>query len=245
MQLNKYLALCGLASRRQANEIIQSGRIRVNGRQVEHLGVSVDPENDSVTLDRKPVRLKLKKKVILLNKPAKTLTTVSDDFGRKTVIDLIPLPERLYPVGRLDLDTTGVLLLTNDGDLAYRLTHPRYEIKKLYRVEVSGSLEYAAIQKLQTGVDIGDGVVVKGEVQVRKKSAKRTVLEIQIHEGKKRQIKRMLKAVGFPVLKLERIVFAGLTVRGMERGEWRELTAAEVKRLYRMTGLDKLKRFNQ
>jgi 23S rRNA pseudouridine2605 synthase len=238
MQLNRYLALCGIASRRQANVLIQTGRVALNGASVTRLGVQVDPNTDTVSVDGKPIRPETRKRYVLLNKPPDVMTTVSDDLGRKTVVDLIPLPERVFPVGRLDFDTTGVLLLTNDGDLAYRLMHPKYEIEKVYHASVFGEVEDSALLQLREGVEIDEGVRVKAEVRILRRGREgKTLLEFRIHEGKKRQIKRMCRAVGHHVVSLERINFAGLTSKGLKPGQWRELTANEVKRLYQMTGL--------
>jgi 23S rRNA pseudouridine2605 synthase len=204
-------------------------------------GYRIDPETDPVFLDGKPVKPPNHFRTVLLNKPSGVLTTVWDDRSRKTVIDLIALPERLFPVGRLDWDTTGVLLLTNDGDLAYRLTHPKYEIEKIYEVWVEGSIDEKICRKFKKGVAIDPGVVVSGEVRILKKERNRSRLEIRIHEGKKRQIKQMCQAVGHRVLFLERTNFAGLISEGLKPGEWRELTPEEVKRLYQLTGLDKMR----
>lgn len=237
MQLNRYLALCGVASRRGANEVIRQGRVVLNGEPVSRLGVQVNPAQDRVEVDGRPVRPVQRRVTVLFNKPDSVLTTVSDEFGRQTVLDFISLPERLFPVGRLDFDTTGVLLLTNDGNLAYRLTHPKYEIEKAYQAWVKGAVRPAVIEQLQSGVPIDAGVVVRGEAKTIRKKKDRSLIEIRIHEGKKRQIKRMMKAVGHPVLSLERTCFAGLTVRDLKQGEWRELSSEEVRNLYAMTGL--------
>lgn len=237
MQLNRYLALCGLASRRKANDIINEGRVRVNRETVTTLGVQIDPEKDMVDVDGKEVVPESAHAYVLLNKPAGTLTSVSDDRGRKTVIDLVGSNKRLFPVGRLDFDTEGVLLLTDDGDLSYRLMHPKYEIRKVYRAWVKGRMTEEALQTLRTGVTIEEDVTVSGEVSFLKAYSGKSLVEITIHEGRKRQVKYMLRAVGFHVLYLERTYFAGLTVSGLKRGEWRELTQQEINRLYHITGL--------
>lgn len=237
MQLNKYLALCGIASRRKANALILQHRVWVNGKPVERLGVTVNPEVDSIALDGNILRAPDRFYYFLLNKPAGVLTTVYDPRGRKTVMDLVPPYNGLYPVGRLDKDTEGVLLITNDGDLAYRLAHPKYEIEKVYRTWVSGKLTPKHIEKLNKGVSIGQNVVVNGKAKILRYEEENTLVEIRIHQGKKRQVKRMFKAIGFPVLSLTRTCFAGLTTKGLKRGEYRELTLEEVRNLYRITGL--------
>ena len=237
MQLNRYLALCGFASRRKANDIILNGRVRVNGETVTTLGIQIDPEKDRVDVDGRKAVQQAANTYVLLNKPAGTLTSVSDDRGRKTVIDLVGSNQRLFPVGRLDFDTEGVLLLTNDGDLSYRLMHPRYEIQKTYRAWVIGPMTDEAIQKLRKGVLIEEGLKVSGEAVLIKTASTKSLVEITIHEGRKRQVKQMLRAVGFHVLYLERTHFAGLTVYNLKRGEWRELNEKEIDRLYRITGL--------
>jgi 23S rRNA pseudouridine2605 synthase len=237
MQLNRYLALCGVASRRGANEVIRQGRVTLNGESVIRLGVQVDPDNDAVSVDGKPVRPEARKRYVLLNKPPDVLTTVSDDRDRKTVVDIIGLPERIFPVGRLDFDTTGVLLLTNDGDLAFRLAHPKYEIDKIYRAWVQGVVKLSEINQLRSGVVIDEDVVVNGDAEIIQTQKDKSLIEIRIHEGRKRQIRLMMKAIGHPVLSLERICYAGLTVGRLKPGEWRELTEKEVQKLYRITGL--------
>jgi len=237
MQLNKYLALCGAASRRKANYLIAEGRVAVNGKTIQQFGVVVDPESDKVQLDGRDLTIPSQYRYVLLNKPAGTITSAVDGRGRKTVLDVVGAEERLFPVGRLDLDTEGVLLITNDGDLAFRLAHPRYEIQKIYQATVEGRISGKAVRHLQQGVEIDPEVHVRGDVRVISKASDFSLVEIQIHEGKKRQIKRMLNAVGYPVRKLVRIHFAGLTTQGLNVGEWRELSEKEVAVLYRMTGL--------
>jgi len=241
MQLNKYLALCGFASRRKANLFIAEKRVRVNGKVIDYFGFVVNPEEDRIEVDRKVVRLPEKPVYVLLNKPAGVITTAEDPRGRKTVLDLVSVQERIFPVGRLDLDTEGVLLLTNDGYLTHRLAHPKFEIEKVYMARVRGQMDQIAVTKLKSGVFINPGVRVNGEVQVIKKERDQTLIEIRIHEGKKRQIKRMMKAVGHPVIYLRRTCFAGLTVKGLARGNWRELKEKEICSLYHAAGLKWMK----
>jgi 23S rRNA pseudouridine2605 synthase len=242
MQLNKYLALCGVASRRKANGLIARRRVAVNGKSVERLGMIVDPETDCVQLDGRTLHPPRRFRYVLLNKPEDALTTVSDARGRKTVVDLIEGRNGLFPVGRLDLDTKGVLLLTNDGELAYRLMHPKFEIDKVYEAWVAGDVGKDHIEKLRTGVEIEPGVVVNGDAQVLVRKKDKTLVEIRIHQGKKRQVKRMFKAMGFFVIRLERTRFAGLTVRGLKIGEWRELKPEEIRMLYKITGFVSVKK---
>jgi 23S rRNA pseudouridine2605 synthase len=237
MQLNKYLALCGIASRRKASLPILQGRVIVNDDCVRELGRVVDPQKDRIFLDGHRLECPEKYRYILMNKPAGVITAVVDDRKRKTVVDLIASDVRVFPVGRLDYDTEGVLLLTNDGELAYRLAHPKFEIDKVYHAWVEGHVQKDTLQKLRQGVFIDKGVKVSGEVIVLERKANQTRVEIRIHQGKKRQVKRMMKSVGHAVLHLERIRFAGLEVNGLDKGQWRELTAKEVDTLYRITGL--------
>jgi 23S rRNA pseudouridine2605 synthase len=239
MQLNKYLALCGIASRRKANYYIAEGRVSVNSETVVRLGRRVDPEGDIVELDGKRLTIPDKFRYVLLNKPVNTITAASDARGRITVLDLIDDSLRLFPVGRLDLDTEGVLLITNDGDLAYRLTHPKYEILKIYRAWVKGRFTSAGIRKLAEGVSIEPHGIVRGEARILEVHAGFSIIDIRVHEGKKRQIKRMLQAIGHPVQRLIRIRFAGLTVGNLGSGEWRELAETEIDDLYRMCGLER------
>jgi 23S rRNA pseudouridine2605 synthase len=238
MQLNKYLALCGVASRRKANDLIGEGRIAVNDEIVHSLGRIVRAGEDEIRLDGCSLEIPARFRYILLNKPAGTITSVSDGFGRPTVLDLLDAQERLFPVGRLDLDTEGVLLITNDGELAYRLSHPRYEIEKIYHARVAGRMNDVAISRLRKGVEIDPGVLVHGEAEILSQKDTFSMVEIRIHEGRKRQVKRMLKAAGYPVMKLIRVKFAGLTAGRLHPGEWRELTQAEIDGLYQMTGLN-------
>jgi 23S rRNA pseudouridine2605 synthase len=225
MRLNAYLARAGIASRRGSDDLIKAGRVKVNDvpgalNTYVHTG-------DRVEVDGKPVTAQALK-YVLLNKPAATVTTARDPQGRPTVVDLVAeIPERVVPVGRLDSDTTGALLLTNDGPLSHRLAHPRYGVEKVYEVEVEGEPDDAALQQLADGVDLDDGR--SAPARVRRLGASK--LELTLHEGRKHQVKRMCEAVGHPVLRLHRSRYAGLTVEGLEPGRWRELDPDEVKEL--------------
>ncbi len=209
----------------------------INGEVVQELGRIVDPEKDTVFLDGRRLKPPRQYKYILMNKPGNVLTAVIDRRGRKTVLDLIETDERVFPVGRLDYDTVGVLLFTNDGELAYRLTHPRYEVEKVYEAWVEGRVTKSALQKLAEGIVLNGGVKVNGEAEILTQKDGQTLVEIRIHEGKKRQVKRMMKAIGHPVSYLKRTHFASLTTDDLKEGEWRELNKGEVKTLYRETEL--------
>src|SRR5438874_6823242 len=224
MRLNAYLARAGVASRRRAAELIKAGRVSVNGDPGE-LNTFVGA-GDRVELDGRPLEPQALA-YVLLHKPAGVVTTARDPQGRPTVVGLVNHPARVVPVGRLDADTTGALLLTNDGPLAHRLAHPRYGVEKVYEVEVEGRPGDAALQALAKGVELEDGLTAPSTV--RRLGPSR--LELTLHEGRKHQVKRMLAAVGHPVTRLHRSRYAGLTVKGLEPGAWRELEPSEVDRL--------------
>jgi len=230
VRLNAYLARAGVASRRGADELIKAGRVRVNGLSGE-LNTFVGA-HDVVELDgRRVTRQALS--YVLLHKPAGVVTTARDPQGRPTVVELVPREPRVVPVGRLDADTTGALVLTNDGELAHRLAHPRYEVDKVYEVEVEGMPSDDALRRLEQGVELDDGRTAAA--RVRRLAAGR--LELTIHEGRKHQVKRMLEAVGHPVRSLHRSRYAGLDLRGLAVGRSRVLAPDEVAALKRMVGL--------
>jgi pseudouridine synthase len=224
MRLNAYLARAGVASRRGAEELIRAGRVRVNG-ELAGLATFVQAgdrvELDGALLAPEPLAY------VLLHKPAGVVTTASDPHARPTVVGLVGHPRRIVPVGRLDADTTGALLLTNDGPLAHRLMHPRYEVEKVYEAEVEGEPSDDALRRLAEGVELDDGRTAPA--RVRRLGPSR--LELTLHEGRKHQVKRMCAAVGHPVTRLHRPVYAGLRLTGLAAGAWRELTAAEVQSL--------------
>jgi 23S rRNA pseudouridine2605 synthase len=222
--LNAYLARAGLASRRGAEELIRAGRVRVNGRPAG-LATFVEP-GDRVEVDGRAVSPE-PLAYVLLHKAAGVVTTASDPYGRPTVVGLVGHERRVVPVGRLDVDTTGALLLTNDGELAHRLMHPRYEADKVYEVEVEGAPDDAALRQLAEGVELNDGLTAPAGV--RRLAPSR--LELTLHEGRKHQVKRMCAAVGHPVRRLHRSAYAGLTLEGLGPGEWRELAPSEVRAL--------------
>jgi 23S rRNA pseudouridine2605 synthase len=224
MRLNAWLARAGVASRRGADELIKAGRVTVNG-EPGRLNTFVQAR-DRVELDGRPLT-KRSLAYVLLHKPAGVVTTASDPQGRPTVVDLVEHPARVLPVGRLDADTTGALLLTNDGELAHYLAHPSHGIDKVYVVQVKGDPTLAALERLEHGIDLADGR--SAPAHARRLGPGR--VELTIHEGRKHQVKRMLAAVGHPVRRLHRSVYAGLTLEGLEPGDWRELEPSEVERL--------------
>jgi pseudouridine synthase len=232
MRLNKFLAEAGIASRRQADHMIQEGRVLVNNRVVTEMGVQIDPETDHVTIDEQPVVLQTEWEYLILNKPPGFLTTVSDPFGRPTVMELLPPGNtRLYPVGRLDLDTSGLLFFTNDGELALALTHPRHLVEKVYRVKVRGVPDEPKFQNLASGVLLGDGLTAPAKVALESIESGNAILRITIREGRKRQIKRMMLAIGHPVVNLHRIVVGPLKLGDLKLGEYRRPTKNEMEEL--------------
>src|SRR5215210_398273 len=228
MRLNAYLARAGVASRRGADELVKAGRVRVNGAPGE-LNTQVGG-SDLVEVDGRRVHLQ-KLAYVLLHKPPDVVTTARDPRGRRTVVDLIGRRPGIVPVGRLDADTTGALLLTNDGPLAHRLAHPRYEVDKVYVADVEGRPGDAALRRLAEGVELEDGRTAPATARLLGPSS----VELTIHEGRKHQVKRMLEAIGHPVVRLHRSGYAGLTVDEVEPGQWRELEPTEVEALRALT----------
>lgn len=231
-RLHKVMARAGIASRRRCEQYILDGRVRVNDQVVDHLGAKVDSEIDRIEVDGHPVSLESKRYYFVLNKPRGYLTTVSDQFGRQTVMDLMPPgPARLYPVGRLDKDSEGLLLLTNDGDLAFRLMHPRFKIRKGYLVDLKGVPSASDLRRVQSGVVLDDGQTLPARVQVLGIKEGRTRLNMSIREGRKRQIRRMWGLLGYPVLKLVRLRFGPIRLEELRAGQWRRLSDNEVASL--------------
>jgi len=224
VRLNAYLARAGVASRRGADGLIKAGRVTVNG-QTGQLNTFVE-SRDRVQVNGHLVELQ-PLAYVLLHKPAGVVTTAHDPQGRRTVVDLVEHPARVVPVGRLDADTTGALLLTNDGELAHRLAHPRYEVEKVYEAEVEGEPSDAVLERLRSGLELDDSPTAPAQARMLGPAR----LELSLHEGRKHQVKRMLAAVGHPVTRLHRSRYAGLTLEGLGPGESRELTGAEVTRL--------------
>ena len=228
-RLNKALAEAGVASRRKADEYIAAGRVKVNGKVVAELGTRVGPD-DRITLDGEPIGIQAKRRYILLNKPKDAITTTQDEKGRRTVMDLLNVRERIFPVGRLDRNTTGLLLLTNDGDFAFRLTHPRYGIERVYEAVLDKPISLRDARAIAKGVKIGhDEHAQPCFISVEEKDGSNVVVAIK--EGKNREVRRMFEARGYFVRKLNRTSYGGLTIQGVRRGEWRELKPSEVREI--------------
>jgi len=231
MRLQKYLALCSVASRRGAEQMIADGRVSVNGCVVTELGTKVE-EGDVVTVDGKKIKTDSKKIYIMLNKPKGCVTTSRDERGRKTVMDYVSdIPERIYPVGRLDYNTEGLLIMSNDGDFTYSLTHPKYEKVKVYEALVSGIMLHGAADKLKRGVYIDGKKTSPAEVEVIEHRRNSSVVRISIHEGRNRQVRKMCEQVGHSVLTLKRISIDGIELGNLPLGKWRHLTKMEISKL--------------
>ena len=231
MRLQKYLAQCGVASRRHAEEMIADGKVSVNGVTITQMGTQVE-DGDRVCVNGKPVHPEEKKEYIIYHKPAGEVTTVSDPEGRTTVLDRFrDFPVRLFPVGRLDYDSEGLLLLTNDGELADKMMHPSNEVNKAYLALVDGMVTMDEVKKLRNGIELDGRLTSPASVRVMKLEVGRTHLLVTIHEGRNRQVRRMLDAVGHQVLALRRVQFGPLVLGNMRRGEWRRLTDEEVRAL--------------
>jgi pseudouridine synthase len=231
VRLQKYLAHAGVASRRRAEEFITAGHVRVNGRTVRELGTSVEA-TDRVELAGKPLTIPDTKRYIVLNKPAKVMTTMRDPQGRRTVATLVPREGgRVVPVGRLDYDTSGVLLLTNDGALAHVLTHPRFGVEKTYRAVVRGRLQGEDMKKFLAGIKLDDGKSVPAKIRVVRVGPAASEVDVTIHEGRNRQVRRMFEATAHPVLSLVRLRFGPLTLGDMRPGTWRDATEKELTAL--------------
>lgn len=233
-RLQKYLAEAGIASRRKCEEYIVQGKVKVNGKLVTTLGTKVNPETDKVEYNGRILENKIEEHTyILLNKPIDYVTTAKDQFNRKTVLGLVKTNKRLVPVGRLDMYTSGALILTDDGDFVYKVTHPKHEISKTYTVTLIGEVTKEDIEKLTEGVDIGDFVTNKARVKILKidKEQNRSRIEITIHEGKNRQIRRMCESIGKKVLALHRSKIGNIGVKDLKIGTWRYLSQKEVDEL--------------
>lgn len=231
MRLQKYMAECGVASRRKAEEMIAAGRVQVNGVTVTEMGTQVE-EGDEVRVDGQVIRPEAEKRYVIYHKPAGEVTTVSDPEGRKCVLDHFrDYPVRLYPVGRLDYDSEGLLLLTNDGALTERMLHPSHQVDKTYLARVSGSVTMDEVRKLRAGVMLDDHKTAPAKVRVIKLEAEATVVLVTIHEGRNRQVRRMFEETGHQVLQLRRVRFGPLELGDLRRGEWRELTEEEKRKL--------------
>ena len=233
IRLQKYMAECGVASRRKCEEYIQQGRVRVNGEVITELGTKIIQSTDKVEFDGRLITSESNHVYILLNKPIGYVTTTNDQFGRDDVLDLVKVKERIVPVGRLDMYTSGALILTNDGDFVYRVTHPKHEINKTYTVTLKGIITKEEVLKLTQGVDIGDYITKPAKVKILKTDEEKQIsrLEIVIHEGKNRQVRRMCEAVGRKVLASHRTKIGEISVKEIALGKWRYLRKEEIKKL--------------
>jgi 23S rRNA pseudouridine2605 synthase len=228
-RLQKYMAACGVASRRKCEEIIQQGRVKVNGAVIYELGFKVVSGKDEVLVDNKQIEKEERKVYIALNKPEGYVSTVKDEKGRKTIIDLVQVEERIYPIGRLDYDTSGLILLTNDGEIYNKIIHPRVEKNKVYIAEIKGIPNEREIERFKTGIDIGGYITSPAEFKILKKYKESAEVEIIIHEGKNRQIRRMCEKINHPVIELKRIQIGNIKLGNLSKGEWRYLNKEEIK----------------
>jgi len=236
-RLQKVLAAAGVASRRAAEQLILDGRVTVDGETVTELGTKVDPETARIAVDGKPIPSQ-RMRYIMLNKPGGYITTLSDERGRRTVADLVDVPERVVPVGRLDRPTMGLLLFTNDGEVAHRIMHPRYKIEKEYEVLVDGFPPPAVLQRLRAGINIDGQKVIPEEVRPLRQTTEGLLLKVVIHEGRNRIVRRMFEAVNYPVLRLVRTRVGPIQLGNLPRGAWRDLTEGELEQLREALRLD-------
>lgn len=233
MRLQKYIALSEVASRRKAEEMILEGRVKVNGSIEDTLGKKVDVDRDRIEVDGQEIHLKKEKLYMMLNKPSGYVTTVSDQFNRPTVLTIIEkdIKGRVYPVGRLDYDTEGLILLTSDGDFTYTATHPKHKIDKVYLATVKGIPNSNKIRQFMNGLEIEDYVTAPAVLKIVKVMKNSSVLEITIHEGKNRQVRKMCETIGHPVIKLKRVAIGNIRLGNLPLGKWRHLTESEIKYL--------------
>ena len=233
IRLQKYMAEAGIASRRKAEELILEGKVKVNGKIVDELGIKIVPNKDIVEYNGKKVVLEKEYVYILLNKPIGYVTTVKDQFNRDSILDLVKTNKRIEPVGRLDMYTSGAIILTNDGEFVYKVTHPKHEIEKTYTVTIKGIVKNNEVEELKKGVKIEDYITKPAKVKILKTDEEKNIsrLEITIHEGKNRQVRKMCEAIGHKVLALHRSKIAGIGVKNLELGKWRYLTKNEVRKI--------------
>ena len=232
-RLQKLIARAGITSRRNAEKLISEGKVTVDGKVITELGAKADATKNKIRVDGKLLKFDAEKIYILLNKPRGYVCTAKDERGRKTVLDLINISERVFPVGRLDLNSEGLLLLTNDGELSNALIHPKFKIDKTYRAKISGELTEEKLDKLRAGIELEDGLTAPAEIFLLEEN----LVEITIHEGRNRQIRRMFAAIGCEVKRLKRIKFADLTLEGVAVGKFRRLTSSEIKNLKKFSSL--------
>ncbi|MFZ5965804.1 MAG: pseudouridine synthase [Bacillota bacterium] len=235
MRLQKYIAHAGITSRRNAEEWIKAGKVKVNGELITEMGFEVDPSHDRVFINNEEIKLEAKKIYIMLNKPEGYVTTLSDEFDRPTVADLVKdIEERVYPVGRLDYDSSGLLIMTNDGELTYKLTHPKHEIQKTYLAWIEGRPTEKEINLFKKGVDIGGYITAKAHIEILQVLGDKCLAKVIIHEGKNRQIRRMFERIGHPVLQLKRVAMGKINMNKLPRGKWVHLTEEQVQYLKRL-----------
>ncbi|MFH1552575.1 MAG: pseudouridine synthase [Candidatus Omnitrophota bacterium] len=231
-RLQTVLAHAGVASRRHAAELIESGKVQVDGRSVTEKGFRIDPQKHEILVNGRPIPTEEKKYYFLFNKPKNVISTVSDTRGRKKVTDFFKdINARLYPVGRLDKDTTGIIVITNDGEMAHKLAHPRFQTEKAYRVDVEPCVSIEDIRRIERGIELDGKVTAPCRIKLLNKSKERAVYRVHLREGRKRQIRRMFEAVGARVMELKRVRYAGLTLGRLQEGEFRNLTEKEVDSL--------------
>ncbi len=236
VRLNRFLAMAGVGSRRKNDELIRSGAVKINGRVVTELGTKVVLSKDHVSMDGTIVSIEEKNVYLLFNKPKDVITTMNDERGRATVMNYVRTKYRVFPVGRLDRNTTGVLLLTNDGEFANALIHPKFEIERVYRVTVDRTMQDDDVKKLKKGIRLEDGPAKAQTAEIVEGSKRKKIL-IVLREGRNREVRRMFEALQYDVRQLDRVAFAGLTTLGVPRGKWRMLSYPEVKDLKRYLGL--------
>ena len=237
VRLNRYLSMCGVTSRRKADELLLAGKVVVNDRVVSDLGTKIDPRRDKVFVDGKMITVVHEYEYLVMNKPKDAITTLKDERGRRTVIELIRTKRRLFPIGRLDRNTTGVLLLTNDGEFAHRLMHPRFEIPKSYLATCDRKVTAEHLRDLRRGVELVDGRTAAAHVAAMPGKGGREI-GITLHEGKNRQVRRMFESLGYEVKKLDRVAYGPVTSAELPRGSTRHLTKMEVRELRRLAGFE-------
>lgn len=229
-RLQKYIAECGVCSRRKAEKLIFDGRVKVNGSVVKEI-IMVDGDYDKVEVDGKLLKAEGKKLYIVINKPVGVITSAKDQFGRRTVLDLVDVKERVYPVGRLDYDTSGLLILTNDGDIANRIAHPSKKVDKVYVAEIQGVPEPEEIERFKKGLIIDDYLTSPAGFDILEKGSSSCRVEITIHEGRNRQVRKMCDAIGHPVIRLSRVRIGNIKLGSLREGQWRNMTEEEIKYL--------------
>jgi len=241
-RLQVVLARFGIASRRSVVSLIEAGKVTVNGKTVLEKGFRVNASSDKITVDGKEtsIEVPLEKRYFIFNKPKGVMTTLQDPHAERTVVDFFKdVSARVFPVGRLDRDTTGLLIMTNDGELAFRLTHPKFGVKKRYRARVEGVVTEEKVKRLERGIDLEEGRTAPCVIEIEVKTSKETILFVTLHEGKKRQIRRIFERVGHRVIELERLSYGPLSLGDLRFGEKRELKAYEIKQLEEVTGIKK------